>query len=495
MFKDLIVFEMANSHQGDVKHGLAIIRAMGAIARKYNISATVKLQYRHYDTFIHPAYKGRTDVPHIPRFLSTRLTDDEFTELVHEIRLQGLYTMSTPFDEESVDLCLKQHLDYIKVASCSAKDWPLLECIASIGKPMIVSTGGLTIPEIDKLYNYLKGKKCKFALMHCCAIYPSPVQNLQLDILDTMRERYPDVPLGYSGHEDPANTMVPAMAVAKGAIILERHVALPTETIRINSYSMTPEQAATWVETIVTARKTCSFSGKKQITEEESKSLESLQRGVYAKSSIKQGAKLRRQDVFFAAPLQRGQLRSGEFKEGMQATKTYYGLDPITEIQEKYNKYDEELKYVYRVRAMLNEAGIVVSEENTLELSHHYGLERFDEWGCSIVNIINRSYCKKLIVVFPRQQHPVHYHKKKEETFRVLSGKLELTVNGKTRELLPGDMYTILPKEKHAFSSKQGAVVEEISTHHDREDSIYEDPSIACKTTLERKTIFPCWPE
>ena len=73
IYDDLFIFEMANSHQGSVEHGLDIIREMGKIARKHNIKAAVKLQYRELDSFIHPDYKDRTDVKHIPRFMSTRI--------------------------------------------------------------------------------------------------------------------------------------------------------------------------------------------------------------------------------------------------------------------------------------------------------------------------------------------------------------------------------------------------------------------------------------
>ena len=57
IFQDLFIFEMANSHQGSVGHGIDIIRAMGRVARKYNVKAAVKLQYRDMDTFIHPDFK------------------------------------------------------------------------------------------------------------------------------------------------------------------------------------------------------------------------------------------------------------------------------------------------------------------------------------------------------------------------------------------------------------------------------------------------------
>ena len=94
IFEDLFIFEMANSHQGSVEHGKDIIKAMGKIARKHNIKAAVKLQYRDLDTFIHPDYKDRTDVKHIPRFMSTRLNYDQFTELIDTIRAEGMITMT-----------------------------------------------------------------------------------------------------------------------------------------------------------------------------------------------------------------------------------------------------------------------------------------------------------------------------------------------------------------------------------------------------------------
>ncbi|MDF2845488.1 MAG: cupin protein, partial [Herbinix sp.] len=95
IFSDLFIFEMANSHQGSVEHGIDIIKAMGRIARKYNIKAAVKLQYRNLDTFIHPDFKDRKDVNHIPRFMGTRLYFDQFTQLVDTIHDEGLIAMST----------------------------------------------------------------------------------------------------------------------------------------------------------------------------------------------------------------------------------------------------------------------------------------------------------------------------------------------------------------------------------------------------------------
>lgn len=492
MFKDLIIFEMANSHQGDLQHGLNIIKEMAKIAKKYNVNAAVKLQYRHYDTFIHPEFKNRTDIKHIPRFMSTRLSNEEFNQMVNAIKKEGMIAMSTPFDETSVDLCLETGIDIIKVASCSAKDWPLLEKIAVSQKPVILSTGGLGFEDIDNLYNFFEHKNCSFAMLHCVAIYPAPADLLQLDIIDKMKRRYPDILIGYSGHEEPNDKIVPSMAIAKGAAILERHVGLPTEKIKLNKYSMSPEQADKWVETIVNARKVCKFNQNKTITKEEIDSLESLSRGVYAKVNIKKDTFIKRSDVFFAMPYQQGQMKSGDFKTGIVATKDYKTLEAVTEETVK-NPMRQTRKIIHEVKGMLNEAGIILGHNFQIELSHHYGVEFFRETGCAIVNIVNREYCKKLIIMLPNQKHPSHYHKLKEETFQILYGDMELVLNDEIINLSVGETMTVKRMDWHSFSTVNGLIFEEISTTHHRNDSFYEDTAISELDPMQRKTFLEAW--
>ncbi|NLG04687.1 MAG: sialic acid synthase, partial [Clostridia bacterium] len=398
-FNDLFIFEMANSHQGSVEHGIDIIKAMGKIARKYNIKAAVKLQYRDLDTFIHPDYKERQDVKHIPRFMSTRLGYDQFTQLVDAVRSEGMITMSTPFDETGVEWCMDQGIDVIKIASCSSLDWPLLSTVARTKKPLIISTGGKTISDIDKLYNFFSHRDCEFAFLHCIAEYPAPLEGLQLDFIDRMKKRYRDVTIGYSGHEAPDDNMVPMMAIAKGAKILERHVGLPTETIKLNAYSMNPEQADVWVKNVLLAKSMCKMNKENQkfITQGEIDSLRSLMRGVYAKRNIKKGEALAAEDIFFAMPCGDKQLTSGEFKDGkIIASKDYQAYE---EIQEKapISGIGVVRNAIHDAKGMLYEAGIALGNDFEVELSHHYGIPHFRQYGAIIINIINREYCKKYI--------------------------------------------------------------------------------------------------
>lgn len=495
LFNDLFIFEMANSHQGSVEHGIAIIREMGKIARKHNIKAAVKLQYRDIPNFIHPDYKGRTDLPHIPRFESTMLTYEQFCELVSAVRDEGMVTMSTPFDETGVEWCLDQGLDIIKVASCSALDWPLLTKIVASRKPVIISTGGKKLSDIDKIYNFCSHRHADFAFMHCVAEYPAPMERLQLDFIDRMKKRYRDVVIGYSGHEDPNDNIVPMMAVAKGAKILERHVGLPTETIKLNAYSMNPEQCDKWVEAVQNAKKMCTLQkpGDKYISQAELDSLHSLERGVWAARAIKAGTPITREDVFFAMPLQDKQMTSGQFKEGMIASVDYAVNAPVTETP-KITGIGIVRSAIHDAKGMLYEAGIALGTDFEVEISHHYGMQHFRQNGAIIINIINREYCKKYIIVLPGQYHPMHAHKVKEETFQLLYGELLIEIEGQEPRLMhPGDIQTVMRGDMHAFSSETGAIFEEVSTQHMKSDSYYKDPEIAAQDPMERKTYLKKW--
>ena len=119
------IFEMANNHQGSVKHAKKIIDNFSDLARKTGITAGIKLQFRQLDTFIHDDYKT-SDLKFVKRFNSTRLTKSEFSDILGYIKLKGLVTIATPFDNESIPWIYDLGVSVVKVASCSIDDWPLL---------------------------------------------------------------------------------------------------------------------------------------------------------------------------------------------------------------------------------------------------------------------------------------------------------------------------------------------------------------------------------
>ncbi|NEX21701.1 hypothetical protein G3480_15510 [Thiorhodococcus mannitoliphagus] len=131
LFSDLFVFEMANNHEGSVEHGREIIRQFKTSVVGMPFRFAVKLQYRHLDTFIHPAYRDRQDTKYVKRFLDTELNEDQLHQLKDAIAEAGFIPICTPFAEDSVDWIERHGFQILKIASCSLTDWPLLERIGA----------------------------------------------------------------------------------------------------------------------------------------------------------------------------------------------------------------------------------------------------------------------------------------------------------------------------------------------------------------------------
>ena len=496
-FDDLVVFDLANNHQGSVTHASAIIRAMGALAAKHGVRAALKFQYRQLDTFIHAAHKKGSANKHVPRFLSTRLPPRDYARLHDEVKKAGMLSMCTPFDEESVDIIVDNGFDILKIASCSAADWPLLERAAASGKPIVCSTGGLSLEQIDEIHSFLQHRGVDFALMHCVAIYPTPIEKLELHQIDLFRKRYPEVTIGWSTHEDPDALAPVQIALAKGAKIFERHVGIATPEIKLNGYSSTPEQVDRWLAALNEARAACGTLGRRPAAgEEELQSLASLERGAYAREAIAKGTEITHDMVYFAMPIEPGQLGSGRFKPKAIARVDISQHAPLreAEIALPHPPPDRIIKKaIHEVKAMLHEAGVHLNTDFRIEYSHHYGVEKFREIGAAIIDIVNRSYCKKIIVQLPGQVHPQHYHKLKEETFQVLSGVLNVVIEGRKRVLNPGDTCLVQPGMWHGFWTETGCVFEEISTQHFNDDSFYKDKKVNSMARSERKTVVNHW--
>ena len=330
-FDGLFTFDLANNHQGDFEHGLNIINALGKITRESGVRGALKFQFRQLETFIHPDYKQKKDVKHIPRFMETALTKEQYRQYTQTIIENGMYTMCTPFDEESVDIILDLDLDIIKIASCSATDRPLLERVAEANRPVVISTAGLSMPKIDRVVSFFETRNVHFALMHCVALYPTPNEKLILNQIDVLKERFPHIPIGFSTHEKPDDFNPIRIAYAKGARIFERHVGIQTKKHKLNKYSSTPAQIAKWVDAYKETAASCGGDHKSPATPGEIASLRSLMRGVFAKKEIKKAQKITRNQIYFAMPLHEGQLVSGDWFNGVKADKDYQPNAPISE--------------------------------------------------------------------------------------------------------------------------------------------------------------------
>lgn len=494
-FNNLFIFEMANNHMGDVEHGLRIIREIHEICKDFDFKFAFKFQYRDIDTFIHPDFKNRTDFRYVKRFIETRLSGEQFKILKNEVKRLGFISVCTPFDENSVDLIEEHDYEIIKIASCSFTDWPLLERIARTNKPIIASTAGASLEDIDKVVSFFEHREKNLCIMHCVGEYPTERKNLQLNQIDLLKRRYPEIAVGYSTHESPDNYEAVKIAIGRGASVFERHVALKTDKYAINAYSSTPEHIAAWLQSAQEAFEMCGISEKRYDgTEKERMDLRGLQRGIFAKTNIKKGERIDASNTFFAIPNLENQIVANQMSKYSEfiANRDIDANHPVLISDTTFkNLRDKVLQIVKKVRDLLIESRVVLPDKLEMEVSHHYGLDRFEEWGATIISCINREYCKKLIILLPGQRHPVHFHKKKEETFHVLYGNMSVNLNNIERNYKAGDMVIVERGMKHDFSSANGAIFEEISTTHYKDDSFYDDELIT--NNNNRKTGLTFW--
>jgi len=328
-FADLFIYDLANNHQGSFQHALDIVEAVAEVNRHGKVRGALKFQFRQLDSFIHPDYRTRTDIKYVKRFSETRLEMSDFEKLARSVASHGLSTMCTPFDEESVDILCDMGIEIIKVASCSADDWPLLERIARVNKPVVASVAGLRTEEIDSLVNFFQGARVDFALMHCVALYPTPDDKLQINQISYLKERYQEIAIGWSTHEDPQNTAAVQLAYAKGARVFERHVGLPRGEIKLNAYSSTPAQLEKWISAYWQAKAMLGAGERPPSPLEERNTLNELKRGVYIRRDVSKGEEINQEDVFFAMPVQEGQLLSGQWRSGIVANVDYRARAPL----------------------------------------------------------------------------------------------------------------------------------------------------------------------
>lgn len=346
IFDELFVLELANNHWGDLERGLKIVKAFGRVARYNGVRAAIKLQFRDVDTFVHKDFRGRTDIRYIKKTLDTQLSKEDLATLVEAVRRNNCVRMATPFDEASVDLCVELGVQIIKLASSDVNDWILIEKVAKTRKPVIFSTGGSSLKDIDDLVLFFENRDIPFAINHCVSLYPSEENELQLNQIDFLRERYPNHTIGWSSHEHRDGNASLQVAYAKGARTFERHIDLHTDDHPISPYCATPEQVDTWFQAFRRAKSMCGLPGsvKAEPSEREVKYLDTLVRGAYAKRDLPAGHTIEPDDLYLAVPLQKGQLSCRELmasevltqdiaKDAPVMVDALYGVSPS--LQEK----------------------------------------------------------------------------------------------------------------------------------------------------------------
>jgi len=222
-----VLGEIGHNHQGSFETARKLIQSCALAG-----ADGVKLQKRDVDTLysrdmLNAPYDnensfGKTYGEH-RRALEFGMKDYLGCRTVAQAA--GVDFLATAFDERSADFLVEIGVPALKIASSGCTDGFLLRHVRTLGVPVILSTGGTCVDEIDEAVSILDGGLMPFALLHCTAAYPVTCDaELNLRAIQTLRTRYPSVVIGWSGH-DPGVSMS-LIAYAYGARILEKHVTL-----------------------------------------------------------------------------------------------------------------------------------------------------------------------------------------------------------------------------------------------------------------------------
>lgn len=235
-YEPYIIAEACDNHMGDLK----IAKEM-ALQSKLAGADCVKYQHHLPDEEMLPdvPMSSNFDIP-LYEFLKLHaLKLEDHIELKRYCDEVGITYLCTPFSYKAACELEEAGIAYaFKIGSGEMTDIPSLKRIAEFGKPMIVSSGMCTLEELDRTYNTLRGTGVPLAITNCLSEYPPVYEDVNLGVLKTMSDRYPDAVIGHSDHTPDLYTCY--AAVAYGASIIEKHVILdkmvsgPDQTVSID---------------------------------------------------------------------------------------------------------------------------------------------------------------------------------------------------------------------------------------------------------------------
>lgn len=330
--KIFILAEIGSNHNGDFNLAKMLVEEAA------NSGADgVKFQTFNPDTIVHkdlpifPSARGIYKTQH-ERLSALKLEYEQFKKLKKLANKLGVLFLSTPFDEDSTDF-LDEIVPFYKVSSGDIANIPLLKHIAGKRKPVILSTGMANEKEIEKAMDIFP--KENIILLHCVALYPTPIEKANLLSIPYLREKY-NIPVGYSDHT--IGLAACKIAAALGAILIEKHFTLDkNQPIGDHKISMDPADLADLVKEVRNIEKALGVYGKPIESEKEAAKI--MRRSLYARTYIPKGATVSSNMIVALRPASGllpeelenlvGKVAQIDIKKGTLLTKEMFALPPI----------------------------------------------------------------------------------------------------------------------------------------------------------------------
>lgn len=205
----------------------------------------------------------------------------------------GIDLFSTPFDPTAVDFLEEMKVPAHKIASFELVDIPLIEKVASTGKPIIMSTGMASLEEIDEAVQIIRKHGAEFALLKCVSAYPALPEDMNLRTIPHMMKTF-NVPVGLSDHS--MGSEVAIAAVAQGACIIEKHFTLSrNDPGPDSSFSMEPDEFKQMVASIRTVEK--ALGNVSYELSESQKISKAYRRSLFVTEDIREGERFTSENV------------------------------------------------------------------------------------------------------------------------------------------------------------------------------------------------------
>ncbi len=261
---------------------------------------------------------GNSDVSIYDVMERCALNEEEELELKKYVESLGMLFLSTPFSRAAADRLEKFGVAAYKIGSGELNNYPLIEHIASFGKPMIVSTGMNDIPSIAKTVNIMDKYGVEYALMHTTNLYPTKPEWVRLGAMQEMMKAFPGIPIGLSDHTRNNNACIAAMTL--GATLVERHFTDKMSRTGPDIVCSMDEQALK--ELLLAAQEIPKMlGGKKQAIKEEQVTIDFAFATVVAIKNIKSGEKFTKDNIWVKRP-GTGEILAEEFDSVLGKTAT-----------------------------------------------------------------------------------------------------------------------------------------------------------------------------
>ena len=218
-----IIAEIGINHNGDINIAKKLIK----VAKDAGCNA-VKFQKRNPDVCVPEKQKKiMRETPwgyisYLDYKYKVEFEKEEYDIIDAYCKELDIQWFASPWDVDSVKFLSQYNIPALKVPSASLNDVELLMAMKGTKLPIILSTGMSTQKEVDETVNLLRGTD--LSILHCVSTYPTPPSELNLNVITTFQEKYPEFIIGYSGHETGLSTTY--AAVALGAKIIERHITM-----------------------------------------------------------------------------------------------------------------------------------------------------------------------------------------------------------------------------------------------------------------------------